>query len=144
MTGFDNTTKSLNFYPPITTVEFSKAHIMYNALGLLADVWNGTAKSSQVFSPTRCIYRESSGCTSLFPADPGEYVSSQIMAEVRQGDMLNWMMDLDRFLLDCNSFTELAEHLISLPRFISANVRLDIWFSKTAIIFLRISFFLRH
>lgn len=111
MTGFDNTTKSINFYPPITTVEFSKAHIMYNALGLLADVWNGTAKSSQVFSPTRCIYRESSGCTSLFPADPGEYVSSQIMAEVRQGDMLNWMMDLDRFLLDCNSFTELADHL---------------------------------
>lgn len=111
VTGFDNTTKSINFYPPITTVEFSKAHIMYNALGLLADVWNGTAKSSQVFSPTRCIYRESSGCTSLFPADPGEYVSSQIMAEVRQGDMLNWMMDLDRFLLDCTSFTELAEHL---------------------------------
>ena len=33
------------------------------------------------------------------------------MAEVRQGDMLNWMMDLDRFLLDCNSFTELADHL---------------------------------
>lgn len=144
VTGFDNTTRAINFYPPITTVEFSKAHIMYNALGLLADVWNGTAKSSQVFSPTRCIYRESSGCTSLFPADPGKYVSSQIMAEVRQGDMLNWMMDLDRFLLDCNSFTELAEHLISLPRFISANVRLDIWFSKTAIIFLRISFFLRH
>ncbi|SCI28654.1 Probable diguanylate cyclase AdrA [uncultured Ruminococcus sp.] len=111
VTGFDNTTKSINFYPPITTVEFSKAHIMYNALGLLADVWNGTAKSSQVFSPTRCIYRESSGCTSLFPADPGKYVSSQIMAEVRQGDMLNWMMDLDRFLLDCTSFTELAEHL---------------------------------
>lgn len=111
VTGFDNATRAINFYPPITTVEFSKAHIMYNALGLLADVWNGTAKSSQVFSPTRCIYRESSGCTSLFPADPGKYVSSQIMAEVRQGDMLNWMMDLDRFLLDCNSFTELADHL---------------------------------
>ena len=111
VTGFDNATRAINFYPPITTVEFSKAHIMYNALGLLADVWNGTAKSSQVFSPTRCIYRESSGCTSLFPADPGKYVSSQIMAEVHQGDMLNWMMDLDRFLLDCNSFTELADHL---------------------------------
>ena len=111
VTGFDNATRAINFYPPITTVEFSKAHIMYNALGLLADVWNGTAKSSQVFSPTRCIYRESSGCTSLFPADPGKYVSSQIMAEVRQGNMLNWMMELDRFLLDCNSFTELADHL---------------------------------
>ena len=111
VTGFDNTTRAINFYPPITTVEFSKAHIMYNALGLLADIWNGTGKSSQVFSPTRCIYRESSGCTSLFPADPGKYVSSQIMAEVRQGNMLNWMMELDRFLLDCNSFTELADHL---------------------------------
>ena len=111
VTGFDNTTRSINFYPPITTVEFSKAHIMYNALCLLADIWNGTDKSSQIFSPTRCIYRESSGCTSLFPADPGKYVSSQIMAEVRQGNMLNWMMDLDRFLLDCNSFTELADHL---------------------------------
>ena len=111
VTGFDNTTKSINFYPPITTVEFSKAHIMYNALCLLADIWNGTSKSTQIFSPTRCIYRESSGCTSLFPADPGKYVSSQIMAEVRQGKMLNWMMELDRFLLDCNSFTELADHL---------------------------------
>ena len=111
VTGFDNTTRSINFYPPITTVEFSKAHIMYNALCLLTDIWKGTDKSARVFSPTRCIYRESSGCTSLFPADPGEYVSSQIMAEVRQGNMLNWMMELDRFLLDCNSFTELAEHL---------------------------------
>lgn len=84
---------------------------MYNALCLLADIWNGTSKSTQIFSPTRYIYRESSGCTSLFPADPGKYVSSQIMAEVRQGSMLNWMMELDCFLLDCNSFTELADHL---------------------------------
>ena len=111
VTGFDNTEKAIYFDPPITTIDFSKADIMYNALCLLADIWNGTDKSSQFFSPTRCIYRESSGCTSLFPADPGKYVSSQIMAEVRQGDMLNWMMDLDRFLLDCNSFTELADHL---------------------------------
>lgn len=52
VTGFDNATRSINFYPPITTVEFSKAHIMYNALCLLADIWNGTDKSSQIFSPT--------------------------------------------------------------------------------------------
>lgn len=33
------------------------------------------------------------------------------MSEVHQNDMQNWMMELDRYLLDCTSFTELAEHL---------------------------------
>lgn len=111
VTGFDNTSKAIHFHPPITTAEFFKADIMYNALNLLTEIWNGTNKTNSVFAPIRHIYRESTGCTSIHAANPGQYVSSQIMSEVRQGSMMNWMMDLDRFLLDCNSFTELADHL---------------------------------
>lgn len=87
---------------------------MYNALCLLADIWNGTSKSTQIFSPTRYIYRESSGCTSLFPADPRKYVSSQIMAEVRQGNMLNWMQELAQSITDALAFQS-AHSNVSFP-----------------------------
>lgn len=111
VTGFDNAEKAIYFDPPVTTIDFSKADIMYNALCLLYDIWNGTNKSRERFAPTRRIYRESTGCTSIRPTDPGSFVTEQILSEARQGNMLNWMMDLDRFLLDCRSFTELADHM---------------------------------
>lgn len=111
VTGFDNTEKAIYFDPPITTIDFSKADIMYNALCLLYDIWNGTNKSRERFAPTRRIYRESTGCESIRPTDPGNFVTEQILSEVRQSNMLSWMMDLDRFLLDCTSFSELADHM---------------------------------
>lgn len=37
-----------------------------------------------------------------------EYVIKRIVAEARQSDMQNWMMDLNRVLLDCAGYTELA------------------------------------
>ena len=42
------------------------------------------------------------------PPDRGEYVIKRIVAEARQSDMQNWMMDLNRVLLDCAGYTELA------------------------------------
>ena len=111
VTGFDNTEKAIHFDPPVTTIDFSKADIMYNALCLLYDIWNGTNKSRERFASTRRIYRESTGCTSIRPTDPGNFVTEQILSEVRQSNMLSWMMDLDRFLLDCTSFSELADHM---------------------------------
>ncbi|MBU5480491.1 GGDEF domain-containing protein [Blautia sp. MSJ-19] len=111
VTGFDNDTKAAYLDPPITTVDFSKTDIMYHALQLLTDIWDGRETAEQVFASVRHIYRESCQCHSSEASDPGQYVSNQIMEEVRHGNMLDWMMELDRFLLECSSFTELASRL---------------------------------
>ena len=50
---------------------------------------------------------ERCGCISQNPPDRGEYVIKRIVAEARQSDMQNWMMDLNRVLLDCSGYTEL-------------------------------------
>ena len=64
-----------------------------------------------IYTPVTHVFQESCHCIPVAPADRGQYVAKNIIDEVRQSDMQNWMMDLDRFLLDCNSFTELADHL---------------------------------
>ena len=111
VTGFDNENKASFFDPRVTTVGFSKAEIMTNALILLSDVWDGSNESMHIYTPVTHVFQESCHCIPVAPADRGQYVAKNIIDEVRQSDMQNWMMDLDRFLLDCNSFTELADHL---------------------------------
>lgn len=111
VTGFDNENKASYFDPRITTVGFSKADIMYNALQLFTEIWDNTADSDCTYASVNHVFQESCGCVPVCPADRGEYVANNLVSLVHQGDMQNWMMDLDRFLLDCGSFTELAEHL---------------------------------
>ena len=111
VTGFDNENKASYFSPRITTIGFSKADIMYNALQLFTRIWNHSADSIHTYASVEHVFQESCGCVSRCPADRGQYVANSIMSEVHQSDMQNWMMELDRFLLDCSSFTELAEHL---------------------------------
>ena len=67
--------------------------------------------NDNIYTPVTHVFQESCHCIPVAPADRGQYVAKNIIDEVRQNDMQNWMMDLDRFLLDCNSFTELADHL---------------------------------
>ena len=111
VTGFDNENKASYFSPRITTIGFSKADIMYNALQLFTRIWDHNADSIHTYASVEHVFQESCGCVSRCPADRGQYVANSIMSEVHQSDMQNWMMELDRFLLDCSSFTELAEHL---------------------------------
>ena len=111
VTGFDNENKASFFNPRITTVGFSKSEILYNALKLLHKVWDKKEVSSYIYAPVTHVFQESCRCTPDNPADRGQYVANNIMSEVHQSDMQNWMMELDRYLLDCTSFTELAEHL---------------------------------
>ena len=142
ITGFDNENKASFFNPRITTVGFSKAEVMYNALRLFHDIWNDKNVSDHIYAPVTHVFQESCRCTPANPADRGQYVANSIMSEVHQNDMQNWIFPQGNYFRKSPSPT--SQMYISLPRFISANVRLAIWFSKTAIIFLRISFFLRH
>ena len=111
VTGFDNEDKASYYEPRITTIDFSKADIMYNAVSLLDKIWQGDTNTELLYAPVTHVFQESCGCTPLNPADRGKYVIKRIVAEARQSDMQNWMMDLERLLLDCSSYTELAERM---------------------------------
>lgn len=111
VTGYDNENKASYFNPRITTVGFYKTQIMYNAMELFCDIWDNSVTSTHVYAPVTHVFQESCGCIPANPAKRGKYVADSIMSEVHQSDMQNWMMELDRYLLDCTSFTELAEHL---------------------------------
>nr|WP_295278731.1 GGDEF domain-containing protein [uncultured Blautia sp.] len=111
VTGFDNEDKASYCDPRITTVGFSKADVMYNAVSLLEKIWQGDTSTELMYAPVTHIFQESCGCTPLNPADRGKYVIARIVAEARQSDMQNWMMDLDRSLLDCSCYTQLAERM---------------------------------
>lgn len=111
VTGFDNEDKASYYDPRITTIDFSKADIMYNAVSLLDKIWQGDTNTELLYAPVTHVFQESCGCTPLNPADRGKYVIKRIVAEARQSDMQNWMMDLERLLLDCSSYTELAERM---------------------------------
>ncbi|MGO4947261.1 diguanylate cyclase [Blautia sp. Sow4_E7] len=108
VTGFDNEDKASYYDPRITTVGFSKADVMADALLLLEKIWQGKAETTYVYAPFNYVFQESCGCISQNPPDRGEYVIGRIVAEARQSDMQNWMMDLNRVLLDCSGYTELA------------------------------------
>lgn len=111
VTGFDNEDKASYYDPRITTVGFSKATVMYNAIALLEKLWKGDTSDTFMYAPVTHVFQESCGCVSANPPDRGQYVIRRIVAEARQGDMQNWMMDLDRYLLDCDSYTELARRI---------------------------------
>ena len=75
---------------------------------MLEKIWNGNAEETYIYAPFTYVFQESCGCVSQNPPDRGEYVIKRIVTEARQSDMQNWMMDLNRVLLDCAGYTELA------------------------------------
>lgn len=111
VTGFDNEDKASYCSPRITTAGFSKAEIMYHAMELLNDILEGRTDRTHTYAQVTHVFQESCGCTPECPPDRGQYVLNRILAEARQSDMQNWMIDLDRYLLDCTSYTELAAHM---------------------------------
>lgn len=111
VTGFDNEDKASYCTPRITTAGFSKAEIMYNAMQLLSGLWNGEADTTHTYAQVTHVFQESCGCTPECPPDRGHYIIDRILAEVRQSDMQNWRVDLDRFLLGCAGYTDLTAHM---------------------------------
>ena len=80
VTGFDNEDKASYYEPRITTVGFSKADIMENALLMLEKIWNGNAEETYIYAPFTYVFQESCGCVSQNPPDRGEYVIKRIVA----------------------------------------------------------------
>ena len=111
VTGFDNEDKASYCNPRITTADFSKTEIMYHAMELLADIWNGQTDRRCTYTQAVHIFQESCRCVSECPPDRGQYIIKLILSEARQSDMQNWMIDLNRFLLDCTSYTDLTSHM---------------------------------
>lgn len=111
VTGFDNEDKASYCSPRITTAGFSKAEIMYHAMELLNDILDGKTDRTHTYTQVTHVFQESCGCVPECPPDRGQYVLNRILAEARQSDMQNWMIDLDRYLLDCTSYTELTAHM---------------------------------
>lgn len=111
VTGFDNEDKAAYCNPRITTADFSKTEIMYHAMELLVDIWNGQTDRRCTYTQAVHIFQESCRCVSECPPDRGQYIIKRILSEARQSDMQNWMIDLNRFLLDCTSYTDLTSHM---------------------------------
>lgn len=111
VTGFDNEDKASYCNPRITTADFSKTEIMYHAMELLIDIWNGQTDRRCTYTQAVHIFQESCRCMSECPPDRGQYIIKRILSETRQSDMQNWMIDLNRFLLDCTSYTNLTSHM---------------------------------
>lgn len=111
VTGFDNEDKASYCNPRITTADFSKTEIMYHAMELLVDIWNGQTDRRCTYTQAVHIFQESCRCMSECPPDRAQYIIKRILSETRQSDMQNWMIDLNRFLLDCTSYTNLTSHM---------------------------------
>ncbi len=111
VTGFDNEDKASYCNPRITTADFSKTEIMYHAMELLVDIWNGQTDRRCTYTQAVHIFQETCRCMSECPPDRGQYIIKRILSETRQSDMQNWMIDLNRFLLDCTSYTNLTSHM---------------------------------
>lgn len=111
VTDFDNEDKASYCNPRITTADFSKTEIMYHAMELLVDIWNGQTDRRCTYTQAVHIFQESCRCMSECPPDRGQYIIKRILSETRQSDMQNWMIDLNRFLLDCTSYTNLTSHM---------------------------------
>lgn len=111
VTGFDNEDKASYCNPRITTADFSKTEIMYHAMELLVNIWNGQTDRRCTYTQAVHIFQESCRCMSECPPDRGQYIIKRILSETRQSDMQNWMIDLNRFLLDCTSYTNLTSHM---------------------------------
>lgn len=111
VTGFDNEDKASYCNPRITTADFSKTEIMYHAMELLVDIWNGQTDRRCTYTQAVHIFQESCRCMSECPPDRVQYIIKRILSETRQSDMQNWMIDLNRFLLDCTSYTNLTSHM---------------------------------
>lgn len=109
VTGFDNFEKASYYNPRITTVEYSKESVAYQAMKILDRIWKKDDVETTEFCPSRLVLQESCGCRAKHPKSRSQYVTENIFREVREIDLYNENMKLESNLLECSSFQEMAE-----------------------------------
>ena len=116
VTGFDNHDKASYFDPRITTVGFKKEELIVNAMQLLHESWTGTLTDKAKYAQMQWVFQDSCRCQSQNPPDRGQYINDQIVSEVHTLRMRNWMAQLKRWLLNCDSYSEMASCLLQCIR----------------------------
>ena len=124
VTGFDNFDKASVYEPRITTAGFTREEISYNALELLAKIWNGEQVGPYVYADVDYNFQESCGCVVKRSDERANYVINHIFREEKDGMMHNFLLDLKRSLINCESFDDLNS---CLPKSIT-NLSIDTFY----------------
>lgn len=116
VTGFDNIEETAHFSPAITTTGYLRRELAYNAIAILAEIWDGGQPPRVRYAHMQPFYRESCGCRPEQETDSGSYIVERIFAEENESRLQSQMMELKRALINCVSFKEMAYCLpTSLP-----------------------------
>jgi diguanylate cyclase (GGDEF)-like protein len=113
VTGYDNFDKASYYRPRITTAGFIREDIVYRAVGLLHQTWEGTRKSDRAYTNVEYVFQDSCGCEPKTRLSRGKYVVEQIFSEFGENKIQNAILQFKRELINCESFAEMAD---CLPR----------------------------
>lgn len=112
ITGFDDFDKASYFEPRITTISYSKMDVAYQAMGVLHRIWNGENVQKIVYSKAKPVFQESCGCNNIKHKHRSDYIKERIFSEVRQIDLYNETMVMNRKLVECESYEKMGEQLV--------------------------------
>lgn len=118
VTGFDNFDKAACYSPRITTVDFVREEIAYNAMQLMDELWSGESERRFVYAETPLIFQDSCGCVNQHPKDRGKYIVDHIHTEQRNNILEDELLEFNRSLVNCGSFKELAEKIPGKLKFV--------------------------
>lgn len=111
ITAFDDFDKASYFEPPITTVGYSRDDIAYEAVRLLHRIWQGEEVPQIVYADAYHVFQDSCGCRNNNHKKRSDYLKDNIFSEVRQIDLYNETMDMNRSLFECKTYEQMAEYL---------------------------------
>ena len=112
ITGFDDFDKASYFEPRITTISYSRMDVAYQAMGVLHRIWNGENVQKIVYSKAKPVFQESCGCNNIKHKHRSDYIKERIFSEVRQIDLYNETMVMNRKLVECESYEKMGEQLV--------------------------------
>lgn len=111
ITGFDDFDKASYFEPRITTVSYSKDDIAYEGMKLLHRIWQGESVPEIVYADAKPVFQDSCGCVNYDHKKRSDFIKDHIFSEVRAIDLYNETMDMNRGLIDCQTYAQMAEYL---------------------------------
>jgi diguanylate cyclase (GGDEF)-like protein len=111
VTGYDNFDKASYYRPRITTAGFIREDIVYRAMGLLHQTWNGTRTQNKAYTNVEYVFQDSCGCELKTHLSRGQYVVDQIFSEYGENKIQNAILQFKRELINCESFAEMADCL---------------------------------
>lgn len=116
VTGFDDFDKASYFEPRVTTIGYNKDDIAYAAMKLLHDIWQGQDVPQAVYADAHPVFQDSCGCKNPKPQKRSSYIKDHIFSEVRQIDLYNETMDMNRSLFSCKTYEQMADYLATCLR----------------------------